>query len=1393
MATNSTNKIKGLWTFPNYLSANPDGSQEIADNVVIDADDTLEPRRGQKIIATLPEQAKQLMQYNSQVMPHFGDAVGYLDNSDPANLTTFQVKDSFKVVTVGQVYKLDHGLAAGTPIYFEQLQDFSALPTETFFPLPTGLDNYNEFYVFTVIDKDNFTVALSPIGPAIALGIGTATVVHNAIINEIEVGLRTKFVETNGNCYFTSANGIKKVSSLTQNGLSNAGGIQALNLELDLNLTTSGFFSPITDPSFLDVEVSYRMVWGTKDINGNLILGAPSAIATVANYTKRGCAVDVTFTVPRGINLNYFYQIYRTRVSPIGESGDEQKLVIESPYDGYSTAITITDNTSDDIRDSGLPLYSNETSGEGAFQINTPPPVSKDIAVYKNRVFYANTKTDQKLDLTFLGFDGIQAGLAVTNVTGSMVSASFDVLHAGTILVGHYIALANTNGVDGQYLVTAVLGDNITIAADSTLIGLNAVLYRSHITFTKGTRIDRYFFVGRPETWTITAQPAANVNSPMPDVDYFFLTSIDDKLKYYFYFKKNPGDLDPNLSGKVGIEVDLVTAPVPTTDEEVAVRIREAIESVGDFVVSTDTVNPEILYVSTSTSGKVTDIDSGTQIGGSVSITTTQDGFGEDADAQFIRLSTFASPAQAIEDTAKSLVRVVNQDSTNPVYAVYLSTATSLPGRINFEERSYSEEPFSVVANNMTVGALFNPNITTNTFSSQTISSNAISFSKVQQPEAVPLVNRFEVGARNKPILRIIGLRDSLFILKQDGIYVLTGENEQNFSIRLFDTDAALTAPDSAVTLNNQIYCATTQGLVTISDNGGLQIISRNIENIISRIGSEDYTGFYYGSFGVAYEVDRSYLFYTIDLSSDAQATVCYRYNTFTQTFTRFTTPAQAGLIQAGKNKLFIANTDGPTIETERKKLNSRDYADREYSRQISDVQFKKIFLDDTQLIEAGDVLTQKQYLKTTDYNRIVQQLKLDPNLQFPQAFPEMPSDGSAEISATMLELASTLNFVDQSLLSVQFDAMIDVNSMTNTITSTAHGLLDEDIVLISGAILPSPLVEGIYEITSATINTFKLRPLGLQAISGIAAGFGQFTIGAKTLVFNMVREIDYDSSTILFPNSTLSNGDILTFTTSETPPTGLVSGTQYEAINVSPSGFQLRLVEIDLTAAAVSGIVQVDEIYYASGTQDNKEAQVEFNNIVNKLNNSDPTDAQLLLNPNLTYVFLSNYPLSVGFEEIDYIVNFVSISQNYVTTDNLSNMQINQITHYKGIKAKTVWNYFTLGEPAILKHVRSGSVIIKQNNLNTFTVGYASDLSGNFEDVEFKLDRSGIFGGSFFGQSTWGGEGVAYPLRTLIPKQKQRCRYIKPRILHGTAFRKFNVLGISFDFEMTSEKTSRK
>jgi hypothetical protein len=103
---------------------------------------------------------------------------------------------------------------------------------------------------------------------------------------EVEAGLRMRSVEANGNLYFTTSTGIKKISALTPSGISgfntnpgyvtDAGGIKALDLNGNVDYTQTGWF-------LQDSTVAYRMVWGIKDANGNLVLGVPSARLVLYN------------------------------------------------------------------------------------------------------------------------------------------------------------------------------------------------------------------------------------------------------------------------------------------------------------------------------------------------------------------------------------------------------------------------------------------------------------------------------------------------------------------------------------------------------------------------------------------------------------------------------------------------------------------------------------------------------------------------------------------------------------------------------------------------------------------------------------------------------------------------------------------------------------------------------------------------------------------------------------------------------------------------------------------------------------------------------------------------------------------------------------------------------
>lgn len=125
------------------------------------------------------------------------------------------------------------------------------------------------------------------------------------IYNEVDPGLRIKSIEANGNDYFTTADGIKKISTFNINNLTPgiitpAGGIKATDITTEVHYTygsTSGWFLP-------NSAVSYRVVWGYKDANNNLILGTPSQSSTVYNPTQNLIIQDTLHLLGNLDNLN---------------------------------------------------------------------------------------------------------------------------------------------------------------------------------------------------------------------------------------------------------------------------------------------------------------------------------------------------------------------------------------------------------------------------------------------------------------------------------------------------------------------------------------------------------------------------------------------------------------------------------------------------------------------------------------------------------------------------------------------------------------------------------------------------------------------------------------------------------------------------------------------------------------------------------------------------------------------------------------------------------------------------------------------------------------------------------------------------------------------------------
>lgn len=564
---------------------------------------------------------------------------------------------------------------------------------------------------------------------------------------------RMRFSEMNGNMYFTTSEGIRMLDSI-------AGPIFSTGMPKGLEgvLALSGASGFMTN----DTQVAYRIVWGTRDVNNNLYLGAPSQRIITSNSTGGTRDVQLTFTIPSGISTSDFFQVYRSGLSASAttEPNDELQLVYEAnPTSGEITAksVVLVDSTPDSMR--GAFLYSNYNQ-EGITEENNEPPLAKDIAQFKNFMFFADVSSKHSISTKLIAVSG-SLGLA--------------------------------------------LNDTITI-----------------------------------DSMVFTAKAAEDV------------------------------------------------------------------------------VNREF------------------------------------------QLFTAGSASQNIDDTARSLVKIINQYSSNTsVYAYYVSGYTDLPGQIVIESRTITGSSFSVAVSNATAWDIANDGD-----SSNSAYPNGIMWSKIQQPEHVPYAHLELVGNKGSKIRRIVPLRDSLFILKDDGVFRLTGGGG-NWQIEAIDTSTKILAPDSAVVLNNQIYCLTDQGIVSISDIG-VQVISRNIEDQLQELIGLNFEGVKKISFGISYETDRKYILYTVSSSADTFSTQAFVYNTFTQSWTTWNKPAQTGMVNKTDNLLYIAQPDSKHVLKERKTYTFRDFIDEEkdgYS--IISYSDKTIVLNTVSDLEVGDLIYQSDNINS--------------------------------------------------------------------------------------------------------------------------------------------------------------------------------------------------------------------------------------------------------------------------------------------------------------------------------------------------------------------------------------------------------------------------------------------
>lgn len=170
---------------------------------------------------------------------------------------------------------------------------------------------------------------------------------------------------------------------------------------------------------------------------------------------------------------------------------------------------------------------------------------------------------------------------------------------------------------------------------------------------------------------------------------------------------------------------------------------------------------------------------------------------------------------------------------------------------------------------------------------------NVIYYSKSNIPDAVPFFNSIRVGQDSKPIRRILASRDSLFIFKDDGCFILRGY-EPPWQVDPYDLTLHLSAIDSLSRLDNALYGLFTRGIFRVSDSS-VELLSLPIQDQLERYmaGDMEEKGNTYG-FGLGDNADHKYLMWMpTDLGVNYQESdIVFVYDTYTQAWTRWTLPS---------------------------------------------------------------------------------------------------------------------------------------------------------------------------------------------------------------------------------------------------------------------------------------------------------------------------------------------------------------------------------------------------------------------------------------------------------------------------------------------------------------------
>ena len=716
------------------------------------------------------------------------------------------------------------------------------------------------------------------------------------------IGVSRQFA-AQGNSYFTTDNGIYKLEREDLPALE-----AGLPPGLDVQILLSGGSGPLE----VDSQTAYRVVFGRRDAQGNLILSAPSQQAIAYNPYRTALSMNVaivgtlaTMTVLDSghpfltngefVTISSYTPITVTAPVLTIAPNSQFPVAAVSPGVSFTFAYTVPAGTTPTSFVASVVYGGNPTATITA---------SIPSEILSTEYLYQIYRTSGSVNAQTEPFDDFRL-VAEQNLTSSDVANGFltytddlpELLLAGQPFLytnsnQEGILQANTRPPRAEDITVfkgyAFYGNTVQYHLLSlTMVDPSLIANADTLILTDGTSTETYLFVGDAEN-----EPVGN-ESVTQSITVAGVTATVTRTDHGF------------LAGDVIRLTSSGTSGIPT----------------GNYTVATAAAGNFTFTVASGATG-----------------TATFEGLTRGTSRLVKRVVTNGTTtvSQAIYFTASYIVKAFNRNAASLVFAQYTSEVTAPPGSVTFIAKNLQQAAFRLNASSASaIGAAFEPRIPTSGTAVQSesdIGPNRLYIGKLNEPEAVPLFNIRDVGSRASPILRVAALRDSVIILKDDGIYRLNGDSTNNFTVTALDNTVFVKATDSVVVLNNSVYCLSNQGVVQITDSA-VRIVSRIIEPLLTAILGQDLED---TTSAVGYESERLYLLSVKrpnTLSTVADVTYCYNY--LTEAWTSWTGTNKVffnGFLRPSDDKLYLIPTLAQNkIVKERKDQNLVDYTGQEY------------------------------------------------------------------------------------------------------------------------------------------------------------------------------------------------------------------------------------------------------------------------------------------------------------------------------------------------------------------------------------------------------------------------------------------------------------------------------